>query len=57
MTQGEEQTIRNVIARLRCEVRPNGSHGESDEVREALTGYHARIYLDTWGTLLRRERL
>ena len=47
MTQGEEQTIRNVIAQLRCVPRPDGSAREAEKVREALRG-PAKIYLETW---------
>ncbi len=49
MNKTEEKIVRNVIARLRCDVRSDGSHREADQVRKALTG-PAALYLDTWVT-------
>lgn len=47
LTQSEEYVIKKVIARLECQLRRDGTHGEADDVREALLG-PAKIYLDTW---------
>ena len=41
MTDGEIQTIRNVIAKLK------GDAKQADYVRAALTG-PCKLYLDTW---------
>jgi hypothetical protein len=51
LSKTEERVIREIIARLECQ--PKSVNGEpfpreSDEVRAALTGSHAKIYLDTW---------
>lgn len=48
LTQSEEYVIKKAIARLECQPRPDGTAGESDEVRKALLDPNARIYLDTW---------
>ena len=48
MTAGEEEVIRNVIARLRCDPRSDGHQREFEEVRAALKSRVARIYLETW---------
>lgn len=50
MTKTEEQVIRNVIARLRCEPRAGGHQRESDVIREHLTDPSVRRYLDSWVT-------
>lgn len=47
LTASEEYVIKKVIARLECQPRPDGSEGESPEVREALRG-PAKLYLETW---------
>ncbi len=49
MTMTEQEVIRNVINRLRCNPRDSGGHRETKEVRNALRG-DARLYLDTWVT-------
>lgn len=56
LTKTEQQTIENVIARLRCDPIKNWGGtgedhpGESDEVRAALTDPRVKRYLDTWVT-------
>lgn len=47
LSRTEAKIIRNTIGRLRCAVRPDGSHREADTVRAALRG-PAAIYVDTW---------
>jgi hypothetical protein len=48
LTASEECVIKKIIARLECQPRPDGTAGESDEVRAALKSFNAKIYLETW---------